>query len=232
MEKVKVEQFEVWCHNREELLELKKEVFTQDTYYFETDTPTPRIIDAGAYVGLSTLYFKKLYPQAIITAIEPNPVSFKLLEKNIHENFLYDVTTINAALADFSKDNVPFYTDETGEWQSTSSFLYGAWNNQQTSKKLLVKTMTLSSLLTEKIDLLKLDIEGAEMQVLQEAHEQLQLVKRIILEFHPHPDQSIVKLVEFLERAGFIIEILKRERKVELKDATGLVIIEGVRLRR
>lgn len=232
MEKVKIEQFEVWCHNREELLELKKEVFTQDTYYFETDSPTPKIIDAGAHIGLSTLYFKKLYPDAQITAIEPNPVSFKLLEKNINENFLYDVTTINAALTDFSKDNVPFYTDETGDWQSTSSFLYGAWNNQQTSKKLLVKAISLSSLITEKIDLLKLDIEGAEMQVLQEAGEELQLVKRIILEFHPHPDQSLEKLVEFLERAGFIVEILKKGRKVELKDATGLVIVEGASLRR
>jgi FkbM family methyltransferase len=74
------------------------------TYYFETDNPLPFIIDAGAQIGMSTLYFKKQYPGAEIVAIEPNTINFKLLEENIWENQLDNVTTIQAALTGYGSE--------------------------------------------------------------------------------------------------------------------------------
>ena len=79
----KIDQYEVNYHDKDELLHLKNEIFVHHCYYFETTVTNPKIIDAGAHIGLATLYFKKLFPFAEITAIEPQPISFKLLEQNV-----------------------------------------------------------------------------------------------------------------------------------------------------
>jgi len=74
-------------------MEVKSEIFTSDLYYFETENSTPFIIDAGAHIGLVTLYFKKNYPDSEIIAIEPNPESFEILENNMYENQIDGIST-------------------------------------------------------------------------------------------------------------------------------------------
>ncbi|MFZ1721277.1 MAG: hypothetical protein WAU07_02110, partial [Microgenomates group bacterium] len=54
----KVSNFTLFHANSEEYHQLKREIFTQDSYFFESDSPTPKIIDAGAHIGIATLYFK------------------------------------------------------------------------------------------------------------------------------------------------------------------------------
>ena len=77
----KLNQYIVHYTTSQEYHELKREIFSQGIYYFEADNDAPVIIDAGAHIGLATLYFKSLYPDARITAIEPYPRSFELLNK-------------------------------------------------------------------------------------------------------------------------------------------------------
>ena len=70
--------------------------------------------------------------------------------------------------------------------------------------------VTLSSLLTEPVDLLKLDIEGLETAVLAEAAPRLSLVRRVVLEFHGaerNRDNDIVRLTEILRGAGLTPEV-------------------------
>ncbi len=102
MNSSRLNKYTIYHNNSEEYHNLKREVFTSDLYYFETENPQPVIIDAGAHIGLATLYFKQLYPGAQITALEPNPESFQLLEKNLFENMIDDVTTVQVALSDHS----------------------------------------------------------------------------------------------------------------------------------
>jgi len=59
------------------------EIYLQEVYKFCTDQIDPLIIDAGANIGLSLIYFKRLYPQARIIAYEPDNSIFKLLESNV-----------------------------------------------------------------------------------------------------------------------------------------------------
>jgi len=206
---------------------LKQEIFTQDNYYFETDNPVPVIIDAGAHIGLATLYFKRLFPAAKITAIEPHPENLSFLEKNLFANHLDDVTVVPAALNTIAKPTT-LYADKTKDkWFSTAGFTAGAWNHEQKSQPLMVPALPLSIFLDQPIDFLKMDIEGAEQAVLESAGEKLKQVKHMIIEFHPVEHQSLRFLLERLGDLGFIIQIWKRGQEVSPKKVNGLCLIEA-----
>lgn len=233
MQQLTIEQFTVWCENREEALRIKQEIFSQHSYYFETDQRKPIIIDAGAHIGLASLYFKKLYPQAQIIAIEPHPTSFKLLEKNILENVLEDVTCINAALV--GQGNVingfhPLHADTEYNWFSTASFSPGSWNKSQQTEPLTVATLSLAKVLESidrPVDLLKIDIEGAEQEVLCEARNNLAKVAHIICEYHRTDNQDRKQFIELLEKKGF--DVIREDKKEKLHGKRALELIEAIR---
>ncbi len=212
--------------NGEEYHRIKSEVWSQGAYYFETNNREPRIIDAGAHIGLATLYFKKIYPQAHITAIEPHPLNFSLLEENISQNHLQNVTLVQSALA-AQVGRQTFFTDSSDEqWHSTASFTYGAWTGSQKSQEITVPTLPLSNFLTDPVDFVKLDIEGAEQEVLTAAASHLHQIKKMIIEFHPVAHQFLPKLIEFLKAHRFEVIVWKESKSIDPKKSKGLVLIE------
>ncbi len=224
----KIAPFKVYYHNGEEFHQLKGEVFTQGHYYFETNNLTPRIIDAGAHIGLSTLYFKKLYPGSEIIAIEPNPHTFRILEKNIAENQLRHVEALPVALSDQSGQETFFMDESDEQWLSTASFIPGAWTGAQQSQESQVQTTLLSLFLDKPVDFLKMDIEGAEQKVLMAIPDQIRQIKHMIVEFHPVAGQDLEKLLEYLQEHGFTTELWKNGKEVpSAKRAHGLVYIEA-----
>ena len=60
-----------------------EEIFEEEVYRFQTENKTPLIIDCGANIGLSVLYFRRLFPNAKIIAFEPDEGIFKILQKNM-----------------------------------------------------------------------------------------------------------------------------------------------------
>src|SRR4051794_24490398 len=76
------------CRNRDEFARICQDIFRDHEYVFQTRRWAPLIIDAGAHVGGATHYFKRRYPRARVLAIEANPTTFRLLEKNIRRNGL------------------------------------------------------------------------------------------------------------------------------------------------
>jgi FkbM family methyltransferase len=193
---------------KEETQDLKREIFTHHLYYFDTDEADPIIIDAGAHLGLATLYFKNLYPTAHIIAFEPNPELFKLLNQNLADNNLTNVTTYNLALDkhvgthDFFVDNSQYL------WHSTGSLKPGAWNGVQKNQNVIkVSTDRLGNYLDNlpRVDLLKLDIEGSETAVLLSIKDKLDKIQNIILEFHPTANQNLEQLRAFLIKRGFTV---------------------------
>ena len=80
-----------------------KEIFADKIYCFKTNANAPRIIDAGANIGLSVLYFKGLYPDANITAFEPDPLMFSLLSANV----------IRAGFSDVDRRQSAAWTEDT-----------------------------------------------------------------------------------------------------------------------
>jgi FkbM family methyltransferase len=203
--------YHFFIRNREEFERICQDVFDGHEYGFETRRRAPVIIDAGAHVGVATHYFKHCYPHARVLALEANPETFALLRKNVSHNGLDNVRAIHAALAP-ETGTIPFYAsasdEEPGAWGD--SVIQQPWHEAEATAVVQVPSVTLSSLLTEPVDLLKLDIEGLETVVLAEAMPRLPMVRRVILEFHGtrrNPGNSISRLTEILRETGFTAEV-------------------------
>lgn len=235
MQKTKLGNYTVYYHNSEEYHSLKNDVFRENSYEFETQNPTPVIIDAGANIGLSVLYFKKMYPGSKIIAIEPIPQNYQLLENNVYENNLIDVITYLLAISHKS-GSLTLHTDMENEWHSTASIVKGNWTGTQNTEAIEVETKPLTFFIHEaleifdaqQIDLLKLDIEGAEQKVIIPAKRLIQEKVRFInCEFHPHSEQSIKKVVSSLEEINFEVTLYRNGKEVTFDKAKGLVVIEA-----
>ena len=212
--------YRFFCRNREEFERICHDVFDGHEYAFETRHRAPLIVDAGAHVGVATHYFKHRFPHARVLALEANPVTFALLRKNISHNGLDDVRAIHAALAP-EAGTISFFTSESDEQPGAwgDSVIQQPWHEGETTAVVEVPAVTLSSLLTEPIDLLKLDIEGLETAVLEEAASWLSPVRRVILEFHGtrrNPGNSISRVIEILRAAGFTPEVRQFGEEVAL----------------
>lgn len=206
--KTKLGKWVVFYHQAEEYHWLRREIFTRQPYAVTlANTTNPYIIDAGAYVGLASLYFLSRYPQATITALEPHPVVYELLSQTVWENRLEtQIEPLAAALTPTDHPATLYFDDTTDQWWSTSSLHSGGWTGLQQTTKLQVPGISLTTLLDRPVDLLKLDIEGAEFSVLQAAKQRLSLVHTIVCEFHPIPNQpALADFVSLLRAVGFSV---------------------------
>ena len=173
-----------------------KDIFKKRIYYFGNKNKSPLIIDAGGYIGVSTLYFKSIYPDARIIVFEPDPNIFSVLSKNVKTNDLKGITLVNAGLGNKNTFG-NFYPDgaDGGSFHKTR-------NMKKNSKIRLTK---LSSYINRHVDLLKMNIEGAEGEVFEEIEDKLHFVKEIILEYHAFDNlpQNLGKILTILDRNSF-----------------------------
>ena len=139
------------CRNREEFARICHDVFDEHEYAFRTRRRAPLIVDAGAHVGAATHYFKRRYPEARVLAIEANPVTFALLEKNVALNRLQNVEARQAALAP-EPGEIAFYAtagdEEPGAWGD--SVIPQPWHEGEAKAVLRVPAITLSSSSTSR----------------------------------------------------------------------------------
>jgi FkbM family methyltransferase len=180
--------------NPNELLHGLKEIFI-DEIYKQSLPPRPYIIDCGANIGLSVIYMKRLYPDAEIIAFEPDEVNFKLLEKNVIAFGLNQVSLRNEAV--WEEDAMLRFTGKG----STESKL----SSGNTNGAVLIKAIRLKNVIRQKIDFLKIDIEGAEYKVLFDLQEKLYLVDNLFLEYHGNFDQNgeLTEILSILANNGF-----------------------------
>lgn len=193
--------------NYQEFQGLHKEIFQQHCYYTQLSTPTPVILDIGAHIGLATLYFKQQYPAAQVTAVEPLPQNLKLLQQNLEQNHFYDVTIVPKAVSAVEGPLTIYFDDSPDHWWSVAGSIRGSWARTQVSSSLQVESLSLSQLLTRPVDLLKLDIEGAETEVLRAAIPYLHQIGEIFVEYHPVEGNYLQELTTLLKQSGFTIKI-------------------------
>lgn len=191
----KIFKYKVSAYSYATLFYLFKEIYLSKEYYFESDKPDLKILDCGANIGMSVLYFKTIYPKSEIIAFEPNPYAFALLKKNIEQNKIEGVTLKNVGLAD-KINNIEFFISENKE-SLTGSLIQGRGGDNS----IKIKTEKLSNYLkSANVDLVKMDIEGAELDVFKELKESnvIQNAKRYIIEYHHLIDKAKANLSEFL----------------------------------
>lgn len=181
-----------FCH-------LWREIFIREYYYFKSDAASPSIMDVGSNIGMSICYFKALYPSAKIIGFEPDPSAFIWLKKNIELNKFSDITLHNVALTAKTGD-MKFYQDADREASGINSIKPNTTTGPKNAIK--VKSAKPSAFITGTVDLLKIDAEGAEYEILEEAKSKLNLVKNIFLEIHQtdgcvnEPLHSVLKILD------------------------------------
>lgn len=191
--------------NKKEFDSIYHEIFSYKSYKFTADTASPFILDCGAHIGISVLFFKKIYPQAKIIAFEPNPDTFKLLELNVRQNNLRDVELVNAAVSD-NLGEINFYISKgASPTHSSDTGVKPVGVSSEEFESIKVSAVRLSSYITRNVDLLKLDIEGMEERVLREIEDKLHLIKEIRMEFHSGitEDNNIERIFSILRRGKF-----------------------------
>lgn len=211
---LKSKKFKSWTIsylNEAELDEMLKELYEKNYYQLDITTPDPVIFDVGALIGETVLYFKDQFPGAKITAFEPSPRSFRLLKKNVTQNRLSSIKLINSAVG-AKKGLMDFYIDKDAEspWGRGDSLKKTRLSNPRVSQVIKVPVVKLSNYIKTTIDLLKLDIEGAETEVLQEIEAKLGYIKQLILEFHYsvyNPENRYNVIMESLKKHGFKTKI-------------------------
>ena len=180
-----------------------EDIFVRRTLAFTSASPAPRILDCGANVGLASLFFRRLYPEARITAFEADPALFAILSANLATNGAGTVETRHAALWT-STGTLTFQCE--GSDSGMISSLPGAVDGRATT----VPSLRLRDVLDEgPVDLLKLDIEGAEDIVLADCEPALHRVKALVMDLHefdPSVRQS-PRVLDLLARAGFSYSI-------------------------
>ena len=155
------------------------QIFVRELYAVRPDDRL--IIDAGANIGAFTLYCLLRAPQAFVVAIEPADDSCARLRDLIHRHGFADRCAVHqAALSD-----TPGTT--TLNMNAGSQFRVTGRGGVE------VEAVTLDAIVAPypSVDLLKIDIEGAEYQVLPAANPDiLGRIRRIEMEYHPSGDFS------------------------------------------
>lgn len=168
------------------------QVFYEKQYdLYEANFPVAKkIIDGGANIGCASVYFSLLFPDAKIIAIEPEANNFELLKKNTEP--YKNIECIQAAIWD--KDEKLSLTNPGG---GAAEFMF---DKDKKDEENSVNGITISSIIDKKkwghVDILKLDIEGAEKDVFSaDDLSWLKKVKLLIIELHDRYKPGCTKTV-------------------------------------
>jgi FkbM family methyltransferase len=176
------------------------DIFVRHTLDFQSRGTAPRILDCGANIGAASLFFKRRYPAARVTAYEADAALCEMTRRNLARNGARDVEVVHAALWT-STGEVAFRAE--GSDSGMIDGLAGAVD----ATRVTVPSLRLRDVLErERIDFLKLDIEGAEGAVLEDCEPVLGNVDTMVLDLHEFDpaDRQSPRVFECLRRAGFL----------------------------
>lgn len=163
-----------------------EQVFVYQEYDFLVEKQPEVIVDVGANIGLVSIFFANKYPQAKIIAIEPEESNFKLLTKNVAP--YRNIIPIQAALWN-QNGEINLVDPGEGNWGFRTE-------DADASKKTLdnfchkVAALTVDKIIhdykLDKIDILKIDIEGSEKEVFSDTSSWIGNVNALIVELHEY----------------------------------------------
>lgn len=154
------------------------EIFINRAYYKPPQVPEPSpkfIVDVGANVGYSLLYWGYAYPTAQIIAFEPHPTHLLMLYRNLEINALLNrIRVVGSAVSNCNTES--FLTDNENESVVVEKYESG---------RLPIKVRDFfTEIGSQTIDLLKMDIEGGEYPILKDPRFEKLNIRMIVLEWH------------------------------------------------
>jgi FkbM family methyltransferase len=190
---------------------LLQEVFARGAYSRKLLWPVSSgtIIDLGANIGVASLMWTTRHPRIRVHAYEPNPPTLQTLRRNIHDNGLDDQVTIHDEAVGRELGRLRLWSN-VPSIQATG---YGETPPQPDGIEIAVSMINLDEVVSRvphgRIELLKMDVEGAEADVLEGASDSsLKRIKQVVLEYHGGlcPGAQS-RCAEVLSRAGFRLRI-------------------------
>lgn len=158
------------------------QIFIKTGYDVDLAVTPQTIIDAGANVGFTSVYFAQKYPQANILAIEPESANFKLMRKNTRP--YPTIVPVKAALWNTNAEIV-IADPGVGTWGFRTHAQIETHHGAYAGK---APGVTVDRLITdynlEFIDILKIDIEGAEKEVFENVTKWIHKIGVIMIELH------------------------------------------------
>jgi FkbM family methyltransferase len=167
-------------------LSLFEEILMDHEYEFVFDHSPSVIVDAGANIGLTSVFFANRFPQARVISIEPEAANYQMLLRNT-ANYR-NIVAVQAALW---REDMPLKMHDPGDgdWGFQTRPLDGSHASAPT-----VPGMTIASLMRrfdiDHIDVLKIDIEGAEKEVFETSGDWIDKVGTVIVELHDRTTQG------------------------------------------
>lgn len=158
-------------------------------------------VDIGAHIGKYTIKLGR-QPADFVIALEPDRKNFALLKKNIEINNLSNILCINKA-AFFQKTKRPLYISSIGDGS------HSLFKQPDQVESEIVETDTLDNIFAElkytgKVDLIKIDAEGSEVEVIYGATETISKNKPdLIIEIWKNNPQNLIKIEEILSKLDY-----------------------------
>lgn len=185
-------------HHRQSFENTYHEIFEKGIYSFHPSNTKPRIIDCGANMGLSLLFFCRTFPYAIIDAFEPDISVLGVLEKNLKTYEMHQVSLHKKAVWT-EVCTLQFYTNRGMGGRLSHDYGGDAVPEE-------VQTIRLYDFIGDKpVDFLKIDIEGAEVDVLTDIEDKLPLIEHLFVEYHSpvSGEQKLEVILSLVKRNGF-----------------------------
>lgn len=161
------------------------------------------IIDAGANIGFTSLYLNRYFQNATIIAIEPDDGNFEFLERNIRINNIQKIFPIKRAL--WTNNNSLEISNSFADGREWSKQVKEAPNMSKEKLKGITLNQIVEKFDFPSIDILKIDIEGAEIELFKDQlfFEVLkEKVKCLIIEVH-YKDELLDLIYSKMEEYGF-----------------------------
>jgi FkbM family methyltransferase len=209
-------------------------IFLKNEYFFKSDKKNLIILDCGANIGISTLYFKWLHTKSEIHAFEPDIKTFNLLKENVEQSKLKNVHVYNVALSD-RNGKASFFIDKENPGSLRMSMKF----ERMSKDRVEVNTIALSQFIqneigNREIDFIKIDIEGSEDVLMEDlnGNNKLKMIKEMVIEYHHRMNgkSNLFRFLEILEDNGFGYKIEAYSLPNYCKDNFQNIIIHASRI--
>lgn len=165
-------------------------------------------IDVGAHIGKYTIPMAKIVgKEGLVIAIEPHPENYLFLIKNIRLSKLRNIIPLN--LAAWKEDcELKLFIGESSETHSIKRNVTGHTMNKYINIKAKKLDTIVRDLNLKRVDLVKIDVEGAEVEVLEGMTEILKTYSpKLVIEVF---DRNYSKFLEIIHEYEYLVKNIER----------------------